>query len=317
MEGPARPEREGGVQMLLQQTAPHLSTPGALPKLKLQGRSGCRLEIRFNQGRCLVRKRASSVAYNHRLRMQARKQSAFPELAKNITGFAAPAVRTVGQDPETGLAWFDMEYIPGQKFSEYLIESTVDRLDCFVDSFIQLLGHEVRNSVLRPPPLPILEAKLASLSDYFRSHDMLGSTADRTLKRLCRVIPSADLPTGFCHGDLTLSNAVFSNGHIWLLDFLDSFIESPLIDIVKLRQDTRFFWSLFVDRALEAHQRGRLRQSLQYMDRRLDLFFSGMPLFGEWYGFLEALNLLRILPYLEDPHDLEFLNSCLEASGRA
>ncbi len=28
-----------------------------------------------------------------------------------------------------------------------------------------------------------------------------------------------------------------------MIDFLDSFIETPLMDIVKLRQDTKYNWS--------------------------------------------------------------------------
>ena len=46
------------------------------------------------------------------------------------------------------------------------------------------------------------------------------------------------IPVGTCHGDLTFSNILFNGNNYYLIDFLDSFIESPLLDIVKLRQDT-------------------------------------------------------------------------------
>ncbi len=51
------------------------------------------------------------------------------------------------------------------------------------------------------------------------------------------------MPVGICHGDLTFSNMLFNGNNYYLIDFLDSFVESPLLDIVKLRQDSAYLWS--------------------------------------------------------------------------
>ena len=40
------------------------------------------------------------------------------------------------------------------------------------------------------------------------------------------------IPIGICHGDLTFSNILFNGNNYYLIDFLDSFIEYPLMDIV-------------------------------------------------------------------------------------
>ena len=41
-----------------------------------------------------------------------------------------------------------------------------------------------------------------------------------------------ELPEGFCHGDLTLSNLLFNNDDIVIIDFLDTFLDSTIQDIV-------------------------------------------------------------------------------------
>ena len=117
---------------------------------------------------------------------------------------------------------------------------------------------------------------------------------------------------GFCHGDFTLSNMVFSSGRIYLVDFLDSFIESPLMDIVKLRQDTKFQWSLSIENDLKHYQTGKVRQVLNYFDRQIIRYFGEKPYFIAWYDFLEKINLLRIIPYLHHQEELDFIRDCLQ-----
>ena len=51
-------------------------------------------------------------------------------------------------------------------------------------------------------------------------------------------IPNLNIYKNVCHGDLTLSNLIFKNNEIYCIDFLDSFIDSPIIDLVKLKQDS-------------------------------------------------------------------------------
>jgi aminoglycoside phosphotransferase (APT) family kinase protein len=49
---------------------------------------------------------------------------------------------------------------------------------------------------------------------------------------------------GPCHGDLTLSNMILSPSRgLVLIDFLDTYFESPLQDVAKLQQDFFYGWS--------------------------------------------------------------------------
>jgi hypothetical protein len=60
-------------------------------------------------------------------------------------------------------------------------------------------------------------------------------------------IKSLQIPMGFCHGDLTLSNILIqesTNDKIVLIDFLDSFLESPLSDMCKINQDLSHGWTI-------------------------------------------------------------------------
>ena len=48
---------------------------------------------------------------------------------------------------------------------------------------------------------------------------------------------------GYCHGDLTFENTIVSDNGVYLIDFLDSFVNSPVIDHSKILQDAFCYWS--------------------------------------------------------------------------
>lgn len=82
------------------------------------------------------------------------------------------------------------------------------------------------------------------------------ATKDLALKQLvnaCIVVVDSLptellLPLGPCHGDLTLSNLILDTASgITLIDFLDTFLETPLQDVAKLKQDFVYGWSFRKD----------------------------------------------------------------------
>lgn len=96
------------------------------------------------------------------------------------------------------------------------------------------------------------------------------------------------MPIGWCHGDFTIDNMIpqFEEGRLVIIDFLDSFIDSPWMDMVKLRQDTKHKWIL--------RNGGTERQHviLDLLDGAFGHLVSEMD-----YVPLQILNLARILPY--------------------
>ena len=100
------------------------------------------------------------------------------------------------------------------------------------------------------------------------------------------------IKVGMSHGDMTLSNMIFAED-IYLIDFLDSYIESPTMDIVKLRQDTHLYWSLnMVNNVIDLT---KIKLGLNYVDNWIT---DNYPV--EDYELFQIINLLRIYPYTTD-----------------
>jgi dTDP-glucose pyrophosphorylase len=132
------------------------------------------------------------------------------------------------------------------------------------------------------------------------------------LENNCEQICNIMVPVGYCHGDLTLSNMLFStiDNNIYLIDFLDSFIETPLFDIIKFRQDTKFYWSLKMIN-LEMDQ-NKIKIALNYLDNKIDNYFKKYEFYNsQLYDYFEIINLLRILQYCKNKDIKDFLLDCL------
>lgn len=273
--------------------------------LKLKGRSGCNLELFSRDCSYIVRKYSKDKNYNQRLFAQAEKQRSF----KFTSNFYSPKVIDVIEDKEND--YFEMIYVPGQKYSEYFLNCTTYELDQLIRDFISLINTELERSNLVKISEDIYLNKLKSIVTVVKSKTSPNRSILKILDYLENEIPSTLIPIGPCHGDLTLSNVIFSNHKLFLIDFLDSFIESPLIDIVKLRQDTKFYWSLMLDTDIPSYQRNKIIQALRYFDNIIDNYFKEKDYYRNWYNYLEKFNLIRILPYLEDKYEIEFVMDAL------
>jgi len=121
------------------------------------------------------------------------------------------------------------------------------------------------------------------------------------------------IPSGKCHGDLTFSNVLFSieKNQIGLLDFLDSFIDSPIIDIIKLRQDTRFFWTSSI--YTNSFDIAKIKIVSAFLDKILSIKFKAEIKSNE-YKVLEILNYLRIAPYVKNNQMHIYLKSVLKSN---
>ena len=106
------------------------------------------------------------------------------------------------------------------------------------------------------------------------------------------------LPVGPCHGDLTTANIVYDD-RVLFIDFLDCFVSSPVMDVAKLRQDTRHGW---VARWCSQATPDALAAADQVLCARWqdEPWWPAVPV-------LTALHLLRILPYCRDNSVAEWL----------
>jgi hypothetical protein len=268
--------------------------------LRVSGNSGCKVELVFGP-RLSVRKVAVSKQYARRLQAQKRKQR---EFRSPIQGLRVPEVFQSDADS------FVMEYLFMLDSIEFLERATPEIIKKRLEILFDFLRWEFAKSTLSTIPSELIVKKLDDIECqiaaevWARHYAMYAAILRTNLPDVLMV------PLGPCHGDLTLSNVMFSieENSVGLIDFLDSFVETPLVDLVKLRQDTRFHWT--TSRYKDPHDLGKIRLINNWIDTLLcDQFEAATKSFEYWV--FECMNLLRIAPYVTDGGDHWFLSAAL------
>ena len=217
----------------------------------------------------------SSDIDDNRLIKSAQKQNYFKS-----NFFKTPKIHDIGK------TYFSMDYIGGKSFNEFLELASKDDLDFLIERIQGYLSEIIVGSV--EIPTSVLKNKLNSLDIGKKFVSLLDN------KKSIKVY------VGNCHGDMTLSNMIFAKD-IYLIDFLDSYIESPTMDLVKLRQDTHLYWSLnMIDKNIDFT---KVKLGLKYIDNWiLDTYEI------EDYELLQIVNLIRIYPYTNDKKIISWLD---------
>lgn len=251
------------------------------------GISGCKTEL---IGNALVRKTSPSISYNSRLRKQMMKQVEFREYSFNH--IFTPKVYDSGYQNE--LFYFDMEYVDGKLFNEEFYRISKSEIDTIADTLLSYLDESKRKSTFYSDNevKRAIYAKLLAVRPDSR-HQLL---IDYILSELDQ-LQLGQLANGMCHGDLTFSNILFSSGKLCYLDLLDSYLESYVIDIVKLKQDAYYKWYLNILPVSECHVT-RTHQIFDYLWKRISEHHSEI-ISSDLFAVLDVLNLLRIEPYLQ------------------
>lgn len=283
-----------------------------LPPIKMEGRSGCKLDVVREGSHVIIKKYSSSIEYNKRLMKQANKQQNFYNNLPDSQMFSTARVIEM-YSSENALSWFSMPYLFSEKYSNYLEHASTVDLKKLLDNLIYYFNFNIKSSTPQKIGVSIIGSKIEELKlkvieninapdkEYFLN----------VLEYLKTNIPDMPLPAGTCHGDFTFSNILFGDNKIYLLDFLDSFIESPLIDIVKIRQDTCFKWSVMLEKEMPSHKKNKLFQTFNFLDREIALFCNNNLGLSTWYNYLQVFNLLRIIPYLNDTAEIFFIEKSL------
>ena len=120
------------------------------------------------------------------------------------------------------------------------------------------------------------------------------------------------MPVGICHGDMTLSNMIFNDNEVYLIDFLDSFIETPLMDIVKLRQDTKYNWSyLLINDNKNNLVFENSKSNFYKIDCEIVDYYSQQEFYKNNYLIFQILNFLRIFQYAKKDYIIKYLKMVL------
>ena len=259
------------------------------------GLSGCKLEL---IGSNVLRKYSSSPSYNKRLELQVKKQQLFSlQFFRNVE---TPIV--LGKED----SYFDMEYVTGRSFDEYFSVCSVKDIDFVFDSLCGYFDGLISNSQYYQPE--VSKKRLLDKIDSLMTHTH--HLGDLYHIRQCVRTISMKIPQTFCHGDLTFTNIIFNKNRLYYIDFLDCFIDSFLCDLIKLKQDLYYHWSLDV----QGIKNLRIRQIYSFLWRKLEKRYSKYVETIE-FDVLDILNTLRLEPYLTNEDQRIIIKRMLKCSS--
>ena len=254
------------------------------------GLSGCSLELINDR---VLRKHSPSIEYNSRLLMQAEKQKVFSNrIYKNVD---APKVYDIQSD------YFDMEYIPGNTFSEFFSTASVNDVEFVVQTLFDYFDSLISTSRMVDVTNKILK-KLDSLKEKTFHKEYI--------EFLRKYVESNKIivPHTFCHGDLTFSNIIFHKNRLFFIDFLDCYVDTFLSDLVKIKQDLDYFWAL---KTWNVHTH-RLEQIYRFAWNELENRYSSFMY--EPFDILDVMNILRIEPYLTSEDQRVILDRIIKST---
>lgn len=259
------------------------------------GLSGCKLEFIDNNQ---IRKYSSSPEYNIRLSNQIDKQVLFSNfILKNID---APKIYSVYKNE---IYSFDMEYISGLSFIDYFSMSNASDVNFVIQTLFSYFDFLISSSKTYRINNQVLE-KLNSLERDTKYKKYISYLKENLSNQ------TIFAPKSFCHGDLTFTNILFHKNRLFFIDFLDSYVDSFICDLVKLKQDLYYFWSLKVQKVDSL----RIRQIYKFIWNSLYQRYSSY-IDSECFQILDTLNSLRIEPYLTNQYQRDILYKMIENSN--
>ena len=278
-------------------------------KIEVIGNSGCKVEVVREDTKLFVLKSTEDPKYLGRLALQAEKQKAATE--KQVPNIIVPKVyEIIKSETRTEVR---MDYVYSQNYIDYFENAGVHEIDAFVEAMIAFVEQEIKQSPIAECSNDVLMAKFEDVAFKVAQRVDYNEELKELMGRARKKIEEAGtlrIPVGVCHGDLTFSNVLFCGQQYCLIDFLDSFIETPLQDIVKLRQDSQHLWScLMYQRPYDAL---RLKQISEYVDERLNKHFGQYDWYKEHYEVLQLMNMLRILPYAKEEKVVAYLKRAIK-----
>ena len=282
-------------------------------EIDIKGHSGCKIDIIESDENLYVKKSTTDQKYLDRLAAQGVKQQTDSALCGCIL---TPEILELKHTDDE--CYILMEYIYAKNFIDYFESASSKDIDRFINVFIDYVNSEFTLSETKDINKNVFIDKFESiikscqnnelLKDNIRVKSILDDCKENFIDKLPDVIK---MPIGKCHGDLTFSNILFASYYYYFIDYLDSFIETPIQDIVKLRQDTKYLWSVMM--YTKRYDSIRLNMIFKYIDDKINNYFINNKFYCQLYDRLQLMNILRILPYVKEEKIRDFVLNILQS----
>lgn len=280
--------------------------------IDIKGHSGCNIDIIEEGDNLLVKKSTLDKKYLKRLELQGNKQMNDKCLTDSIYN---PSISKIEANEDE--CYILMDYIYANNFIDYFEKASPQDIDHFIDNFIKYIHNEIDKCEIKKVSKNVFIDKFNSVVKNCEKNDLLkGNMRVKSILKDCENVftnmsEEFEIPVGICHGDLTFSNILFSSNKFYFIDYLDSFIETPIQDIVKLRQDTKYFWSTMMYK--KKYDVVRLNIIFNYIDDKISEHFGNFEYYYRNYDRLQLMNILRILPYVKEEKVRDFVLNILSA----
>lgn len=280
-------------------------------EIEVRGHSGCKIELRRDGKRLILIKSTDDPSYVDRLKLQASKQ----ERAYQHNGSVIKIPKIIEVKAEDKACAIYMEYVYSKNFVEYFDNSGVEEIELFINTVKEFIKCEIDESLWQVVDSSIISNKFDEVAKSIGNNKSINS--DLIIQKILEeskvmfktLPPNIVIPIGACHGDLTFSNMLFNGSNYYLIDFLDSFIESPLLDMVKIRQDSAYMWSVLMYNG--GFDEIRMKIICKRIDQELTAYFEEFEWFKNYYHYFQRMNMLRILQYAHEPKVISFLKDAL------
>lgn len=278
--------------------------------LLIPGNSGCSVEIITRSSETFVKKATSNNLYIPRLKAQVEKQISYKDILNNLDNMSTPDV--IKTEQKEGNFSFCMEYKGLLDCISFLSISGKKDIDAFFNSISNLIDYEIQSSKRSEDRLDDVLSKYDITVSEIYNQRLISNNLLLKIDKIMNSHSEIKIPIGLCHGDLTFSNMLIGKNakEICLIDFLDNFVESPIQDMVKVRQDTRFFWTSRMSKGCFDRTRNNIVMS--HLDKKFHNAFKKYEFYNEFYKSFQILNILRIFRYTSDRNTIDYLVKCLE-----
>lgn len=236
------------------------------------------------------------------------KQRNFTAIA--LGGLSITSAQILRQDSLDGRQNIVMRYITGMNGEDFALQGDRAIAVEISRALSALLLDSMARADIRDVPAQLFLDKMDQVIEATHWPELIPvmAQASECLYDLIGTRLTIGVPLGPCHGDLTLSNVIWSPSlGLVLIDFLSTFLESPLQDLAKISQELEFGWSF---RRMDPNLRIKslLFSQLAFPSygRYLYALFPGAA-----YLF-KLLCLARIAPYVSEPVSAAWLVKSLE-----